>query len=157
MIKKKIRLYTDGSILKNLNGSFGWLVVDDSEVIEEKAKRLDGSTISVLEAKAILEGLKSCIELFPKENFLLSIDVYSDSRMSVNALTTYFKDWEKRAKDGVWYATTGKPVANQDIFREIKQIEKELKKVNYIHVSGHADSDFNNRVDRLVRTLSAEE
>ena len=156
MIKKKIRLYTDGSILKNQNGSFGWLVVDESEVVEEKAVRLDGSTISILELNGILEGLKSCRALYPKKDFNLSVDVYSDSKMSVNALTVYFKDWEKRAKEGIWYATTGKPVANQDIFKEIKKLEKDFIKINYIHVSGHSDSDLNNRVDRLVRSVSSE-
>ena len=156
MTKKKIRLYTDGSILKNLNGSYGWLIVDNFEVIEENAIRLDRQTISILELTGIKEGMISARKRFPSEEFDLSIDIYSDSRMSVKSLTTYYKDWEKRAKDGIWYATTGKPVINQDLIKEIKAIEKQFSRINYIHVTGHGDSEFNNQIDRAVREISAQ-
>lgn len=161
MKKSKVRfkLYTDGSIdAKTGRGAYGWILIrkngEEDVVVEEKTVREDGSTISVLEIKAVLEGLRSATFRADSAETVI-VDVYSDSKMVVDSMNVYIPKWQRKAiSGGPWIATNGQPVANQELFKQILGVEDALTEVRYIHVKAHADSEYNNRVDQLVRNAA---
>ena len=156
-MKAKFKLYSDGSInAKTGQGAFGFLVIkkhgEEDVIVTEKVRVEAKTTISVMEMKAVLHGLGEVQRLAKAFGYSeVVVDVYSDSKMLVDALNIYIHKWKKRAVGGVWHATNGAPVANQEIFKQIEAKEAEIGKVRYIHVKAHSDSDYNNRVDLLVR------
>lgn len=161
MKKSKVRfkLYTDGSIdSKTGRGAYGWILIrkngDEDVIVEEKTIREDGSTISVLEIKAVLEGLRSATFHADSAETVI-VDVYSDSKMVVDSMNVYIPKWKRKAVGGgPWIATNGQPVANQDLFKEILSVEDVLTEVRYIHVKAHAESEYNNRIDKAVHDLA---
>jgi ribonuclease HI len=161
MKKSKVRfkLYTDGSIdAKTGRGAYGWILIckngDEDVITEEKTIREDGSTISVLEIKAVLDGLRSAI-VHADSTEIVIVDVYSDSKMVVDSMNVYIPKWRRKAfSGGPWIATNGQPVANQDLFKEILSVEDGLTEVRYIHVKAHAESEYNNRIDKAVHDLA---
>jgi ribonuclease HI len=171
-MKTKIKLYTDGSIVtvkghKEINNvaSYGYIVVQRNAttgvdtLITEKVHVVDDTTITEMELRAILEGVKY-IGAMAKWNHDadLTIEVYSDSKMAVDAFNDYIAKWIKGAvmrRSDEWQATNGKPVAHQNIYKEILEATQGVN-MKYIHVKSHKDSELNNRVDLLARTAVKE-
>jgi ribonuclease HI len=161
----KIKLYTDGSILKTKPpakvdnvASQGYIAVtrnatsgEDSE-LGRSVEVFHNTTITEMEISAIMSGIRFAIcasAAAPKD---LAIEVYSDSKTAVDAFNDYIPKWVKNAirTQGVWHASNGKPVAHQDLYKEILEVIKPYK-VKFIHVKAHKESVFNNEVDAMVR------
>ena len=122
-----IKIYTDGSCLKNPNGPGGWAVC----ILEnDREYYYCGSdpctTNNRMELKAIIEGL-SCI----KENSKCII--YSDSLLTINCASS---KWKKKANLDLW-----------------KEYEKNSinKDITFEWVKGHSGNYYNEKVDVLSR------
>lgn len=167
----KIKLYTDGSILKTKLpatvdnvASNGYIAVIrdtgngvDTEIMRDHAVFTD-TTITEMEIRGIMTGIQFALAYATEmKQSALTIEVYSDSKTAVDAFNDYIPKWTKNAirTQGIWHASNGKPVAHQDLYKQIlDMLEPYNAKVKYIHVKAHKESHYNNEVDAMVRAAA---
>lgn len=138
---KIIEIYTDGACSGN-PGPGGWGAV---LLYKDQVKELNGfepdTTNQRMEMKAVAEGLKA---LKVKD---WEVRLYTDSAYVVNA---FEKGWiDNWVKNG-WVNSQKKPVANQDLWREIMRLSS-ANRVSIIKVPGHKGVKWNERCDQLAR------
>ncbi len=144
----KIEIYTDGSSLGN-PGQWGrWAII----IAEGKKKSISGgeplSTNNRMELLAVIEAL-----LFLQEKNAPSEDVhiYLDSK--------YVQQWVERLPAWIhkwWRLANKKPVANRDL-RERMNVLLPSFTLQWHWVKGHAQNEFNNKVDKLARSAAAKQ
>lgn len=92
--------------------------------------------------------LKALQKLKSSKGNMFPITVYSDSKYIVDAINQHWLDnWAKRN----WRKSGGGPVLNDDLWREIYQLLKFFKQIEFVWVKGHATSSGNNFVDRVFK------
>jgi ribonuclease HI len=151
-----LQIWTDGSsaVRKDKEGFDGaWAFV--ATWGERRMERYQGGflrkgTISAMELGAIYAGLT----LMKPTG--IRIQVFSDSKYAIKALTIWYRKWERCG----WLTATGKPVGHQDLIRAtLAAIYKHRQAgsfVELIHVKGHLKVDGiilhpeNHRADALA-------
>lgn len=160
---ERIVIYTDGSVntfkdlpegRQNIGGS-AVLIIKNSFLLDDvklKAK-VEGITISVAELLAIKLALeKLSISLAPEEKKAALLEIYSDSKVSIDSLTIYYKKWSTKLDDqGRWLKSNNLPVDNQEIIKEILKLKDNFKSVTFTHVTAHSDFERNNAVDLMAK------
>ena len=143
--------FTDGGYRSSTNiMAWAW-VSEDGEEYNSYAE--EGGTNQIAELKAILNVLKH----IDNKPFTPSAKIHSDSLYCVNMMmgvynkktgdTTapWYKNWQRNE-----YVTSKKrPVANQEIIKEIVELFEKLD-VELIKVKGHSNNEMNNLADKLV-------
>uniref|UniRef100_A0A6C0E1C4 ribonuclease H n=1 Tax=viral metagenome TaxID=1070528 RepID=A0A6C0E1C4_9ZZZZ len=121
-----IKIYTDGSCLKN-PGPGGWgVIMIDADGYEWHLSEGEGNTTNNrMELKAVIEGLKLIND---KEE----CTVYSDSKLTINCA------------EGKWNRK-----ANLDLWKEYDIVSKR-KKINYQWVKAHNGDYYNETVDKMA-------
>lgn len=148
--KKEILIFTDGSFIKHLD-KCGYGVLFPNGEYKNISRRFKLPPLSNQRAElyAIYKGIKRVY----KNDKTANIKIYTDSEYSINSLTIWIKNW----KTNNWIASTGKPVANQDIIVKIdKLINKHQGTIKFQHVRSHTGKqDFesinNDKVDKLAK------
>ena len=140
---KSVRLVTDGSCLGN-PGRGGWAAIlrhgDHSlELFGGEGQ----TTNNRMEITAVLNGLRAL-----KESCRVTVE--TDSQYVKNGITTWIHRWKKRG----WKTTSGSPVKNQDLWRELESALAGHQ-VNWVWVKGHADHSDNIRCDELARKAAS--
>lgn len=139
--ERVVEIYTDGACSGN-PGPGGWAAV---LLYQDRVKEISGSeddtTNQRMELRAVVEGLKA----LNARNW--QVKVYSDSAYIVNALE---KGWLRRWSQNGWLTAGKKPVANQDLWQELKRLIG-LNRVKIIKVPGHRGVKWNERCDALAR------
>ncbi len=139
--RRVVEIYTDGACSGN-PGPGGWAAV---LLYQDKIKEIWGSepqtTNQRMELKAVVEGLRALkVKNWP-------VKVYSDSAYIVNALE---KGWLKKWSQNGWITSGKKPVANQDLWKELRLLIGR-NRVKMIKVPGHQGVEWNERCDTLAR------
>jgi len=101
--------------------------------------RADSTTNNRMELKAAIEGLK---------NVLISVDeveVNTDSQYLKRGITEWISNWKRNG----WKTANGKPVKNQDLWKELDLISSHLK-VEWKWVPAHSGIPENEEVDKLA-------
>lgn len=146
---RRIILYSDGSCYaKDRLGGWGYLLLfrDRQFVIAERegAGGCSDTTISRMEMKAIIEGLKKI-----KSDTTFPIFIISDSQFIVNSINKgWVYAWEKDKFRGR---------LNADLWRQLLEQYRKFPNntsVTIIHTKGHGKGmenhiEGNNRVDKL--------
>ncbi|MGB8930343.1 MAG: ribonuclease H [Anaeromyxobacteraceae bacterium] len=139
--------YCDGSSLSNPGGpgGTGFVVVDRAR----PALRFGGTrwvddgpqgvTNNRMELRAVLEALHD----LPAGE---TVEVVSDSRYVVDALSKWIHGWRKKS----WRTSTGGPVLNRDLIEAVDARARELT-VRYRWVRGHDGHAANEIVDELAQ------
>ncbi len=139
--------FVDGSCLANPGGpgGTGFVVVDRAR----RALRFGGSrwvddpphavTNNRMELRAVLEALHG----LPDGE---AVDVVSDSRYVVDALSRWIHGWRRKG----WRTATGEPVLNRDLVEALDARSRELR-VRYGWVRGHDGHAVNEVVDGLAQ------
>lgn len=139
-----IRIYTDGSTSKNgrpgAQGGIGAYFTKDHKEIYSLSEQYDYNseiTNNTCELYAILRVFEIIIDN-DYHKIYSEIDLYSDSKYSVNALTEWIQSW----KMNNWYSSSGKPVKNKELIQEIDHLYSKIKyhcNLRLIHTSnfGH--------------------
>jgi len=140
--------FCDGSSLQNPGGpgGTGFVVVDRAR----RAMRYGGTrwvedgahavTNNRMELRAVLEALNG----LPDGE---AVDVVSDSRYVVDALSRWIHGWRRKG----WRTAAGEPVLNRDLIEALDVRARELA-VRYSWVRGHDGHAVNEVVDALAQS-----
>ncbi|MDR0677701.1 MAG: ribonuclease HI [Holosporaceae bacterium] len=138
---KHVSIYTDGACSGN-PGSGGWgaLIIYDS-IEKELSGHEDSTTNNRMELMSAIMALEKL-----KEPCL--VELYSDSKYLIDGITKWINRWEKNN----WLSTDKKPVKNQDLWTRLRETSKRHT-ISWHWVEGHSGYEFNERVDKLARSL----
>jgi ribonuclease HI len=143
-------VFCDGSCIKNPGGPGGTGFV----VLDREARRLryggtrwelDGEwpvTNNRMELRAVLEALDG----LPGGE---AVEVISDSRYVVDALSKWIHGWRRKG----WKTASGEPVLNRDLIEALDARGRELS-VSYAWVRGHDGHAVNEVVDQLAQSAA---
>ena len=134
-----IKIYTDGSCLKNPgNGGWAAIINDDGDI-----KRVSGSekntTNNRMELMAPLNALKG---MDPNKE----IEIYTDSQYVKLGITEWINTWIKNS----WKTSKKEDVKNKDLWLKLYNLDKSLN-VKWNWVKAHAGNALNEEVDLLAK------
>ena len=157
---KLIRIFTDGSALKN-PGPGGW-----GAIMEVKGKRASQSqgykhtTNNRMELMGAAVSLDFLVKLEEEEKIDAEtrVMVVTDSEYLVSAMT---RGWAKRWRKNQWIKQDGEKAKNTDLWKRILHASDRLKKVEFRWVRGHskfreAFSAENEMCDRLAKQAAGQ-
>lgn len=132
-------VFTDGSCSGN-PGPGGWAAVRvaGGELVGERAGGEAETTNNRMELQAMIAGLEL---VRPGE----AVDVYSDSRLVVQTLTSWAAGWERRG----WERESG-PVSNLDLVQRAYALAKARPRARIQWVRAHDGTRWNEYVDALA-------
>src|SRR5512140_2957090 len=142
--------FCDGSSLVNPGGpgGTGFVVVDRTQA----ALRFGGTRWTVdgvfpvtnnrMELRAVLEALDG----LPAGE---AVDVISDSRYVVDALSKWIHGWRRKG----WRTAAGEPVLNRDLIERADALARSLE-VRWSWVRGHDGHPVNEIVDALAQSAA---
>ncbi len=148
--RPRFAAFTDGSSLVNPGGpgGTGFVVLDRSGM----AIRFGGSrwvndgpagvTNNRMELRSVLDALLG----IPDGE---AVEVTSDSRYVIDALTKWISGWRRKG----WRTSTGGPVMNRDLIEEIAARADGLR-VRYAWVRGHVGHPVNEICDALASSAA---
>jgi ribonuclease HI len=139
----KTVVYTDGSCLGN-PGPGGWAWAVDGGPSDSGGE--PRTTNQRMEVTAVVRALQALDG---------PLHVVSDSTYVVNCFKqNWWAGWQRRG----WRNTQGKPVANQDLWKELLPLVLESdRSVTFEWVKGHSGQRMNDLVDLLATTAAAEQ
>jgi ribonuclease HI len=139
---KSVELITDGACLGN-PGPGGWAAILR---YGDHKRELFGSepftTNNRMELRAAVEGLRALREP-------CRVTVTTDSEYLKKGITSWIERWKQNG----WKTAGKKPVANQDLWRQLDELTRRHQ-VRWQWTRGHASHADNNRCDELA-TLAA--
>lgn len=135
-------LYTDGASSKGAGG-WSWVLVCGDKLLNCDSDGEPGASNNQMELTGVIAGLDT--------NYYLPLTITSDSAYVVNC----FRDgWYKRWRKNDWYGSSGKPVANRELWEELLWLYEERIKGNvgtyFKHIRGHQGNKWNEEADRLA-------
>ena len=134
-----IKIYTDGSCLKN-PGNGGWAAIIN---INDEIKKISGSvkdtTNNKMELMAPIKALQEIKEQQP-------IEIYTDSQYVKLGITDWVHKWIKNN----WQTSKKEPVKNKELWIELYELTKSYE-IKWIWVKAHAGNILNEEVDLLAR------
>ena len=134
-----IKIYTDGSCLKN-PGNGGWAAIIN---INDKIKKISGSvketTNNKMELMAPIKALQEIKEPQP-------IEVYTDSQYVKLGITDWVHKWIKNN----WLTSKKEPVKNKELWMQLYELNKSHE-IKWIWVKAHAGNILNEEVDLLAK------
>ncbi|MCY4610445.1 MAG: ribonuclease HI [Gammaproteobacteria bacterium] len=140
---KQVRAYTDGACSGN-PGPGGWGVVLESHGhTRELLGAQEHTTNNRMELQAAIEALNSLTE--PCE-----VEVVTDSTYLKNGMQSWLVNWKRKG----WKTSEGKPVKNQDLWRQLDALVA-THRVHWHWVRGHTGVEGNERADALANEAIA--
>ena len=145
-----LNIFTDASITR-INNYYqtdsnyfiscpGCVSLIREEVVDLKYDILKDCTNNRGEIYAILLAINSIVKLLPLHPEIQTINIYSDSKISVYGLREWIFKWT--VEDNQLINSSGKSVANQDIFLPIIYSIMQLQlNVSIFHLNGHVSYD----------------
>jgi ribonuclease HI len=147
-------IYTDGSSLPHpRRGGYGIRFIFPTHLNKPKSTidfssiSFKGATNNAMELSAAVKALEYFNEMEERRN-IQRIIIYTDSKY---VCTNYYNAkfiWPKTK----WFLTSGAPVANAEIWKDLIRILKRIgKRVDIEWVKGHSKEDDNKAVDVLAK------
>jgi len=134
-----IKIYTDGSCLKN-PGNGGWAAIIN---INNEIKKISGSvkdtTNNKMELMAPIKALQEVKEQQP-------IEIYTDSQYVKLGITDWIHKWIKNN----WQTSKKEPVKNKELWMQLYELTKSYE-IKWIWVKAHAGNILNEEVDLLAK------
>lgn len=141
---KKVKIYTDGACSQKASstgkGGYGSILIFENGEEHEYSGFEVETTNNRMEMMAAIVALESLVEPF-------EVELYSDSAYLVECfIQKWFEKWFRNG----WTNSSGKPVANKDLWIRLMKSFK-IHKIKFIKVKGHANDEYNNKCDELAR------
>ena len=117
--------------------------------------RVSHATNNQMELTAAIEALKYMANLGKSSTSQvddLEIEIVSDSKYVILGITEWVPNWIKNN----WRTAANKPVLNQELWKELCELNKELKP-KWTYVKGHHENEYNNRADVIATGLAGGE
>ncbi|MDA7781857.1 ribonuclease HI [Candidatus Pelagibacter sp.] len=134
-----IKIYTDGSCLKN-PGNGGWAAIIN---INDEIKKISGSvkdtTNNKMELMAPIKALQEIKEQQP-------IEIYTDSQYVKLGITDWVHKWIKNN----WLTSKNEPVKNKELWTQLYELNQ-AHEIKWIWVKAHAGNILNEEVDLLAK------
>jgi ribonuclease HI len=132
-------VFTDGSCSGN-PGPGGWAAVFS---MKNGFKVFSGYELQTTNNRMEIYAVLRTLEI-AKRNRLLSITIYSDSAIVVNAINSgWIKNWNKNG----WKKSDGSDVKNLDLWKKLFEIMKDVD-LSVIKVKGHSGDPLNEVADQ---------
>ena len=134
-----IKIYTDGSCLKN-PGNGGWAaIINVNNVIKEISGSVKDTTNNKMELMAPIKAIQEVKEQQP-------IEIYTDSQYVKLGITDWIHKWIKNN----WQTSKKEPVKNKELWMELYELTK-THEIKWIWVKAHAGNTLNEQVDLLAK------
>ena len=134
-----IKIYTDGSCLKN-PGNGGWAaIINDNENIKNISGSEKNTTNNRMELMAPIQALKN---IDPKNE----IEIYTDSKYVKLGITEWINTWIKNS----WKTSKKEEVKNKDLWIQLYNLNQSLN-IKWNWVKAHAGNTLNEEVDLLAK------
>ena len=134
-----IKIYTDGSCLKN-PGNGGWAAIIH---VDNEIKKISGNikdtTNNKMELMAPIKALQEIKEQQP-------IEIYTDSQYLRLGITDWIHKWIKNN----WQTSKKEPVKNKELWIELYELTKSYE-IKWIWIKAHAGNILNEEVDLLAK------
>lgn len=137
---KTVKIFSDGSCLKNPGGPGGYGIV--LQYRGEEREFSDGfhsTTNNRMEMMGALIGLE-------RLKYPYNVILYSDSQYLKNGMTQWMKWWKRNG----WMTSDKKPVKNVDLWKRLDEAASRHN-VRWKWVKGHAGHRENEICDRLAK------
>ncbi len=136
---------TDGACSGNPGpGGWGALIKFEDGTIEEfggHEQKTTNNRMELLAAIIILKKLKN----LPRHP---NLKIKTDSKYLINGLSSWMDNWKRKN----WHTSSGKPVLNQDLWKELDIVR--LNDVSLEYVKGHSGDPDNERADQIAVSFS---
>ena len=137
-MESAVVIYTDGACSGN-PGPGGWGAV---LLFKGKEKEICGGELDTtnnrMELKAAIEALKALTRP-------CSVELYTDSNYVKGGITQWIHNWKKNG----WRTSQKKPVKNDDLWKELDQLDQQHEIV-WNWVKGHSGDTYNEKADQLA-------
>ena len=134
-----IKIYTDGSCLKN-PGDGGWAaIININDEIKEISGSVKDTTNNKMELMAPIMALKQI-----KQND--QIEIYTDSQYVRLGITEWVHKWIKNN----WQTSKKEPVKNKELWIQLYELTNQFE-IKWIWVKAHAGNALNEEVDLLAK------
>lgn len=141
---KQVEVFTDGACKGN-PGPGGWGVLLRMGPHEKEMSGGDAETTNNrMEMTAVIQGLNALTEP-------CSVTLCTDSRYVIDGITKWIYGWKRNG----WKSASKKPVANEDLWRELDQATAKHT-IEWKWVRGHNGHTENERVDQLASDAALE-
>ena len=134
-----IKIYTDGSCLKN-PGNGGWAAIIN---INSEIKRISGSVKNTTNNKMELMAPIKALQEIKKQQ---PIEIYTDSQYVKLGITDWIHKWIKNN----WQTSKKEPVKNKELWLELYKLTKSYE-IKWIWVKAHVGNILNEEVDLLAK------
>lgn len=149
-MKKKLKIYTDGSYRAKTNtGAWGAVLQFPDGVETQASGVVKDTTNNVMELMGVMAAYYMIIvEDLDKE---YDIEIVCDSKYVVEGLTKWYPGWKLNG----WRTASFGAVKNLEKWKELVQLYESYPQVKLSWTKGHENCDGNNKVDALVAGLTA--
>lgn len=151
-------IYTDGGCSGNkrdsgCKGACAFTILDAGlNEISSGSAAFENTTNNRMELQAVIFGMdhllneSKAIGISDPLKYIECV-IISDSKYVVDNYNDYIEDWKKNN----WKKTSGGPVINSDLWKEISKLSVNFKSFKLEWVKGHSTNKFNQKVDEMVR------
>lgn len=141
MRNERIEIYTDGACSGNPGpGGWGAILFYPDGSVRELGGRTPKTTNNQMELQAAIQALTQ-IQAAPET----LVTVFTDSKYVIQGITAWIFNWKKNG----WRASTGKPVLNEELWKELDSLAR-TKKIQWSYVAGHSGHPLNDRADEIA-------
>ncbi|HBW2577839.1 TPA: ribonuclease HI, partial [Salmonella enterica subsp. enterica] len=137
---KTVKVFSDGSCLKNPGGPGGYGIVlqyrGEERELSEGFHSTTNNRMEMMGALIALERLK----------YPCNVILHSDSQYLKNGMTLWMKGWKRNG----WITSEKKPVKNVDLWKRLDAAASRHN-VRWKWVKGHAGHRENEMCDRLAK------
>lgn len=131
-----LEIYTDGaySSLRD-QGGVGIVILKNNEKLFEYSNKYEHTTNNQMELGAVIIAMRLIKK--PCDNII----IYSDSQYVIGCATL---GWKRKKNVKLW----------QEFDNQFVRVKELCSNITFEHVKGHADSQWNNYVDKLANKAS---
>ena len=148
-------IYCDGSTRgngkENAVGAWAWLVHEGGNIIHKACRAEANTTNQRMELTAAVEALEHVVNTLMCP-FHDKVIVYTDSAYLHNCYTQkWYENWQMNG----WKNSKKQPVVHRDLWERLI-VFFDRAEVEFVKVKGHAGVEYNEIVDTMAQTASAE-
>lgn len=157
-----ITIFTDGSISKQHTGETigcaGAILVETNNGVCSDSihtKIIRHTTNNNTEIKSIKLGIGAALQYMINTNKNIPINLFSDSKICIYGLREWVYNWVKSNIDGVLHSSSGTPVSNQEVFKDIiMTIISNNLRINLFHQKGHVNINSDKSITNALRVFN---